>query len=50
MKNRVHLDINAATGIADADDRMRAIKSEVARLTDAGASVLHEIRIAGGGS
>jgi hypothetical protein len=43
VKNRVHLDINAATGIADADDRRRAIRSEVARLTDAGASVLHEM-------
>jgi hypothetical protein len=43
VKNRVHLDINAATGIADADDRTRAIRSEVARLTDAGASVLHEM-------
>lgn len=42
VKNRVHLDINAATGIADPDERRRVIGAEVVRLTDAGASTLWE--------
>jgi hypothetical protein len=43
VKNRVHLDINAATGIADGDERRRVITAEVARLTDAGASTVREM-------
>ena len=42
VKNRVHLDINVATGIADPDERRRVIGAEVSRLTDAGASTLWE--------
>ena len=40
VKNRVHLDINAATGVADPGERRRVVGAEVARLTDAGASTL----------
>src|SRR5262245_53320967 len=43
VKNRVHLDINAAADIVDHDERRRVIRAEVARLTDAGATVLHEM-------
>ena len=43
VKNRVHLDINAAVGIADDDERRRTIAAKVASLTDAGASVLREM-------
>ena len=43
VKNRVHLDINAGVGIADDDERRRTIAAKVASLTDAGASVLHEM-------
>jgi hypothetical protein len=42
-KNRVHLDINAAAGITDGDERMRTIRDEVGRLTEAGASTVHEM-------
>jgi len=43
VKNRVHLDINAATGVADPNERRRVVDAEVARLTDAGASTLREM-------
>jgi hypothetical protein len=43
VKNRVHLDINASEGTTDPNERRRVITSEVQRLTDAGASVLHEM-------
>jgi hypothetical protein len=43
VKNRVHLDINAATGISDHDERVAAIRTEVARLTDEGASTVQEM-------
>jgi hypothetical protein len=43
VKNRVHLDINAAAGITDDDERRRVVTAEVARLTDAGASTLREM-------
>jgi hypothetical protein len=43
VKNRVHLDVNAAAGITDDDERRRVVTTEVARLTDAGASTLREM-------
>ena len=43
VKNRVHLDINAGVGMAGDDERRRTIAAKVASLTDAGASVLHEM-------
>jgi hypothetical protein len=43
VKNRVHLDVNAAAGITDDDERRRVVTAEVARLTDAGASTLREM-------
>ena len=43
VKNRVHLDINASEGTTDANERRRLITSEVQRLTEAGASLLHEM-------
>jgi hypothetical protein len=43
VKNRVHLDINAAEGVTDPAERHRVIDAEVTRLTEAGASVVHEM-------
>jgi hypothetical protein len=43
VKNRVHLDINASEGTTDPGERRLVIASEVQRLTDAGASVVHEM-------
>jgi hypothetical protein len=43
VKNRVHLDINAGTGVTDLEERRRVVDAEVARLTDAGASTLREM-------
>ena len=43
VKNRVHLDINAATGIDDHDEHVAAIRAEAARLTDEGASIVREM-------
>jgi len=43
VKNRVHLDINAAEGIGDQAERRRVIAKTVARLTEAGASVFREM-------
>ena len=43
VKNRVHLDINAAEGVTDPAERHRVIDAEVTRLTEAGASVVHQM-------
>ena len=43
VKNRVHLDINAAEGATDPAERHRVIDAEVTRLTEAGGSVVHEM-------
>ena len=43
VKNRVHLDINAAEGTTDPDERRRVIAAEVDRLTEAGASVFRQV-------